>query len=197
MANMHNEIEYVFNLLENHRLKEALVQIHAMASQCSSWQLRTDVETLQTTYDLMLQYNAKGIKDPKQKDMYNKIFRSAYEMAERTHIMKNSTSSFALYYDLIRTYEHAKPHTLSELQMQLEAYTEDAATAPLIYSDANRCKSELAGIRERHEKHSTSYSKEPGFLYIGRKPKHRKPRHCSIHFWYRSMIFASSSVPSR
>ena len=24
---MHNEIEYVFNLLENHRLKEALVQI--------------------------------------------------------------------------------------------------------------------------------------------------------------------------
>ena len=90
---MHNEIEYVFNLLENHRLKEALVQIHAMASQCSSWQLRTDVETLQTTYDLMLQYNAKGIKDPKQKDMYNKIFRSAYEMAERTHIMKNSTSS--------------------------------------------------------------------------------------------------------
>ena len=26
MANMHNEIEYVFNLLENHRLKEALVQ---------------------------------------------------------------------------------------------------------------------------------------------------------------------------
>lgn len=31
---MHNEIEYVFNLLENHRLKEALVQIHAMASQC-------------------------------------------------------------------------------------------------------------------------------------------------------------------
>lgn len=64
---MHNEIEYVFNLLENHRLKEALVQIHAMASQCSSWQLRTDVETLQTTYDLMLQYNAKGIKDPKQR----------------------------------------------------------------------------------------------------------------------------------
>ena len=29
---MHNEIEYVFNLLENHRLKEALVQIHAMAN---------------------------------------------------------------------------------------------------------------------------------------------------------------------
>lgn len=64
---MHNEIEYVFNLLENHRLKEALVQIHAMASQCSSWQLRTDVETLQTTYDLMLQYNAKGIKIPNKR----------------------------------------------------------------------------------------------------------------------------------
>ena len=31
---MHNEIEYVFNLLENHRLKEALVQIHVPAGSC-------------------------------------------------------------------------------------------------------------------------------------------------------------------
>lgn len=152
MTNMYDEIEYIFNLLERHRLKEALVQIYTIATQCSNWQLRTDVEALQTTYDLMLQYNAKGMKDPKQKDMYNKIFRSAYEMAERTYTMKKSTSSFALYYDLIRTYEHTKPHTLPELQMQLEAYTEDTATAPLIYSDANRREKELAGIRERHEK---------------------------------------------
>ena len=111
MTNMYDEIEYIFNLLERHRLKEALVQIYTIATQCSNWQLRTDVEALQTTYDLMLQYNAKGMKDPKQKDMYNKIFRSAYEMAERTYTMKKSTSSFALYYDLIRTYEHTKPHT--------------------------------------------------------------------------------------
>ena len=50
---MHNEIEYVFNLLENHRLKEALVRIHAIASQCCSWQVSTDVETPQTIYELV------------------------------------------------------------------------------------------------------------------------------------------------
>lgn len=149
---MHNEIGYIIDLLESHRLKEALVQIYAIAVQCSNWQLRSDVEALQTTYDLMLQYNAKGMKDPKQKDMYNKMLRTAYELAERAHIMKNSTSSFALYYDLIRTYELAKPHSFSELQMQLEAYTEDMATTPLLYADANRCKEELAGTRDRHEK---------------------------------------------
>lgn len=31
MTNMYDEIEYIFNLLERHRLKEALVQIYAIA----------------------------------------------------------------------------------------------------------------------------------------------------------------------
>ena len=37
---MHNEIEYVFNLLENHRLKEALVQMTGYATHTSDWQLK-------------------------------------------------------------------------------------------------------------------------------------------------------------
>ena len=100
---MHNEIEYVFNLLENHRLKEALVQIHAMASQCSSWQLRTDVETLQTTYDLMLQYNAKGIKDPKQKDMYNKRKHYAHRMVFHLCFFSNGQMFCLSMSNLVRT----------------------------------------------------------------------------------------------
>ena len=33
---MHNEIEYVFNILEKHRLQKTYIQIHAMAKQSSS-----------------------------------------------------------------------------------------------------------------------------------------------------------------
>ncbi|WP_455673353.1 tetratricopeptide repeat protein [Phocaeicola sp.] len=150
--NMYDNIEDIIELIEAHRLKEALVQINALASQSSDWQLRNEIEALQTSYDLMLQYTLKGMKDPNQKKMYNTMIRTAYELADRANIRYKSTRSFAMYYDLLRTHIQAPPHSFPELQMQLEAYTEDIATAPLLYADKNRQEQELTGIRDRHEK---------------------------------------------
>lgn len=152
MIDMYDDIEDIIELIEMHRLKEALVQISALASQSSDWQLRNEIEALQTSYDLMLQYTLKGMKDPNQKEMYDKMIRTAYELADRANISNKATRSYSMYYDLLRTHQQAPPHSLSELQMQLETYTEDIATAPLLYTDKNKQEQELNSIRERHEK---------------------------------------------
>ena len=34
------------------------------ATHTSDWQLKNELEALQTSYDLMLQYTSKGMKDP-------------------------------------------------------------------------------------------------------------------------------------
>lgn len=151
MANMYDDIADIIKLIKNHRLKEALVQINALAMLTSDWQLRNEIEALQTSYDLMLQYTLKGMKDPNQKEMYLKMTRTAYELADRANIQHKATRSFALYYDRLRTHRQAPPHTFPELLMQLEAYTEDLATAPLLYHDPKRQEQELDGIRDRHE----------------------------------------------
>lgn len=148
---MDDEIAAIVKLLEAKRLKEALIRLSMMASFTTDWQLRNDVEALQTSYDLMLQYTMKGMKDPNKKDIYDKLIRRAYELTDRANIMMTLPQAHSLYYEVLRTHLKTPPHTLSELQMQLEAYTEDMGTAPLLFSDENRREQELIGIRKRHE----------------------------------------------
>lgn len=149
---MHQGIEEIINLLKERRLKEALIQINSIASQTSDWQLRSEVESMQTSYDLMLQYTLKGMKDPNKKELYDKMTRTAYELAERANIMYQSGFSYGIYYETLRKNRQGSQHSYAEFQLQLESYTEDMATAPLLYQNPTQREGELRNIRQRHEK---------------------------------------------
>lgn len=77
--------EEIIKLLDQYRLKEALSQMTGYATHTSDWQLKNELEALQTSYDLMLQYTSKGMKDPNKVEIYHKMLRTAYELADRIH----------------------------------------------------------------------------------------------------------------
>lgn len=143
--------EEINGLLGQNRLKEALSQMAVYATQTSDWQLKNEIEALQTSYDLMLQYTSKGMKDPNKGELYNKMLRTAYELTDRIYIAVQATQEYGMYYDTMRTFVQAPPHSFSELQLQLEAYTEDISTAPLIYTDETKRNNEMDAMRRRHE----------------------------------------------
>lgn len=74
-STMHEGIKDIYNLLDNKRLKEALVQLQAVSTQVPDWKLRNRIEELQETYGYMLQYARKGIQDPNRLKMYSHILR--------------------------------------------------------------------------------------------------------------------------
>ena len=78
---MYNDI---IEFLDNKRLKEALVQLTALAHEADNWQLSSEIESLQTTYSYMLQYAAQGMEDPERNKLYHQLLRTAYELADRT-----------------------------------------------------------------------------------------------------------------
>jgi ABC-type Fe3+-hydroxamate transport system substrate-binding protein len=143
--------EEIIKLLDQYRLKEALSQMTGYATHTSDWQLKNELEALQTSYDLMLQYTSKGMKDPNKVEIYHKMLRTAYELADRIHIAVQATQNYGAYYDTMRTFVQSPPHSYAELQMQLEAYTEDMATAPLIYTTEAKINEEMDAMRKRHE----------------------------------------------
>ena len=79
--------EEIIKLLDQYRLKEALSQMTGYATHTSDWQLKNELEALQTSYDLMLQYTSKGMKDPNKVEIYHKMLRTAYELADRNFVM--------------------------------------------------------------------------------------------------------------
>lgn len=143
--------EEIIKLLDQYRLKEALTKMTGYATHISDWTLKNEIEALQTSYELMLQYTSKGMKDPNKVEIYNKMLYTAYELTDRIHIAEKVIKEYKIYYETMRTFALTPPHSYAQLQLQLEAFTEDMATAPLIYSNEAKRNEEMDAMRKRHE----------------------------------------------
>ena len=148
---MYEGIEDIYRLLDAGRLKEALTQLQAISMQVNQWTLRNRIENLLTAYGYMLQYAGQGMDDPNRKSFYLQTLRTTYELTDETNIILLSAKTSATFFDRIRTFAIQPSKNYSELQLQLETYTEDVSTAPLLYHEPKRLQSELEKIDQTHE----------------------------------------------
>ena len=148
---MYEGIEDIFRLLDAGRLKEALTQLQGISAPTNQWELRNRIESTLTAYGYMLQYAAQGMDDPNRKTFYRQTLRTAYELTDITNITLLSQKTNGTYFDRIRTLSIHSAKAYAELQMQLETFTEDVSTAPLLYHDEKRLQTEMESIHSIHE----------------------------------------------
>ena len=148
---MYEGIEDIFRLLNAGRLKEALTQLQGISAPTNQWELRNRIESTLTAYGYMLQYAAQGMDDPNRKTFYRQTLRTAYELTDITNITLLSQKTYGTYFDRIRTLSIHPAKAYAELQMQLETFTEDVSTAPLLYHDEKRLQTEMESIHSIHE----------------------------------------------
>lgn len=80
---MYKEIK---ELLHTHKLKEALEKLSEYASPTDNWQMKSDIESLKTTYGFMMQYATQGMNDPERNEMYNNLLKKAFVLNEKIKI---------------------------------------------------------------------------------------------------------------
>jgi len=148
---MYEGIEDIYKLLDNGRLKEALTQLQGISAQANQWELRNRIESTLTAYGYMLQYAQQGTDDPNRKLFYQQTLRIAYELTDATDIALQALKTSTAYYDRIRTFALQPAKAYSELQLQLETFTEDVSTAPLFYHEEKRLQAEMENIYRIHE----------------------------------------------
>ena len=148
---MYEGIEDIYRLLDAGRLKEALTQLQGISAQTNQWELRHRIESTLTAYGYMLQYAGQGMDDPNRNTFYRQTLRTAYELTDVTNIALLSMKTNGTYFDRIRTLTLHPAKAYRELQMQLETFTEDASTAPLLYHDEKRLQAEMEQIHQVHE----------------------------------------------
>ena len=149
--NMYEGITDIYQLLENGRLKEALIQLQGLGLQTNRWELNNRIENTITAYGYMLQYAAQGMEDPSRNNFYLQTLRTAYKLTDTANILLLSAKESSVYYDLIRTFSIRPAKTYAELQMQLETFTEDVSTAPLLIHDKKLLQREMEKIHQTHE----------------------------------------------
>lgn len=147
-----DEEETILDLIAKHRYKEALVQIHTMASESQNGKLLSDIDELQTSYDLMLDYARKGMDDPHFKDVYDKMTIKIYDLWDMARIEKSILKAPDKYFSQIKKkYDRFNTYDYYNLQLFLESYTENMATAAGLYPDEAKREEEVEHIKLQHE----------------------------------------------
>lgn len=145
---MYNDI---IQLLDQRRLKEAFVQLGAMASETDNWDLKSDIESLQNTYGYMLQYAAQGMHDPERAKMYASLRLKGYELADRAEFITRNRKEFGYFADKFRANQVASGRSLKELADTLENINQDMDVARLTVTDKEELNRKLLELNRHHE----------------------------------------------
>ena len=80
-AEVHNTYKKILVYLTEERLKNAFEKTELLSSELQSTQYQQNLENLQTSYQLLLQYFMNGVKDPERKQIYNKLIANIFVTA--------------------------------------------------------------------------------------------------------------------
>ena len=143
--------EQIIELLDQRRLKEALIQLQALASETEDWQLSADIENIATTYNYMLQYAAQGTSDPERSKLYHLLRRNTYELTDKAEFLKACRKNSGHFADKCRYMRQNPPRTFHELHVGLESLSEDMALAGLLAGEKDGQPDTQKNLALRHE----------------------------------------------
>ena len=144
---INEQYAYIHTLLENKRLKEALMQLESLLWQCPDWGLRTRLEQLQTSHKYMLDYMRQGANDPERWNLYLKMIADAWSIADQSQLLMLDNASSRYYHEIRRTpvSPELANYGIKAILHILESFNDDLAVSGLL-SDKN-----MDAVLKRHE----------------------------------------------
>lgn len=142
-----DQYAYIRTLLEEKRLKEALMQLESLLWQCPDWELRTRLEQLQTSYKYMLEYMKQGANDPERWNVYRKLIADTWEIADRSRLLMLDNISSKYYHEVRRSPrpESLSANDLKKTILMLESFNDDLAVSGLLSDE------KIDEVLKRHE----------------------------------------------
>lgn len=134
---INEQYAHIHTLLENKRLKEALMQLESLLWQCSDWDLKAQLEQLQTTYNYMLDYMRQGANDPERWNVYRKLMADTWSIADQSRLLMLDNVSPKYFHEVRRTSHLAglPTYDLKKILYALESANDDLAISTLLSED--------------------------------------------------------------
>lgn len=98
--------------LDRKALKNAFDGLLGLISGTNQYNFQDKLDELQETYKQMLHYRVKGVQDPMQDEIYERILASAYELTDQVRLTILARQSSAEYFARKRKFQNEK-ETLS------------------------------------------------------------------------------------
>ncbi len=114
----------IYNELQSKHMIEAFAMLTTKVNSLNNWQLQEELEQAESTYNDMLSFIAKGVKDPDRHRILYGIIRTAYSINDRANaeirLKKHPTDKYC------QTYTHYKsePFDIANLRSSLEVFSQ-------------------------------------------------------------------------
>ena len=189
---INEQYAYIRTLLEEKRLKEALMQLESLLWQCPDWDLRTRLEQLQTSYKYMLEYMKQGANDPERWNLYQKMVSDTWGIADQSRLLILDNASSRYYHEVRRT---PKSPDLSNYGLKtilhiLESFNDDLAVSGLLSDE------KMDEVLKRHEDTLKFMLSEHGQTVPGLPKTRKMQKPCLPRNYFRETTYAYLSVPS-
>ena len=90
------------DFLSQGRLRDVIVELRNLSNMASNWEINEDIERLEQSYKLMLNYATMGVDDPSRDALYNDIKWDLRFLLDRVLRHKFSQDESTLYYNNVR-----------------------------------------------------------------------------------------------
>jgi tetratricopeptide (TPR) repeat protein len=118
------------------RLRDAFVQLRALAALTSDWRITDEIDRLEQTYKMMLDYAAKGNSDPGRGELYASIVAGVRCIADRACYAIERRDSPKMYYSTLRYEALQHGDTLPGLMAKYQAMAERDSAFNAILGEA-------------------------------------------------------------
>ncbi len=145
-----NRKKRIVDYLKQNRLHDAFLELKYLSESAMVWEISDEVENVEKSYRLMLDYAMQGAEDPARNSFYSEIINIVYNLLDRIVRHLLSLNEATLYYNTLR-YEQLHPNdSISRLIKSYKLVIEKTSIYNLITSNSDS-KSALETIKSKEE----------------------------------------------
>ena len=143
IQSINTQYSQICELIEQQRLKEAIALLHSYLLETQNWELTSQLEQIDTSYQYMLQYMRQGIQDPERYKLYRSLTLQTRQIAEQVHLVLLDKVSSSYFHECRRNLI-GRERPLEETLHTLESFADDLAVSRLVSGN-------LQQLLKRHE----------------------------------------------
>ncbi|MCM1021573.1 MAG: tetratricopeptide repeat protein [Muribaculum sp.] len=130
------------------RLHDAFILLRSQASELGDWKITEQIDALEQSYSMMLDYAISGSPDPERDELYSSITTNILKISEIVAHRLNIEDSPSLYYSTLRYERLQNADTLETLLTNYLKNEQQASLYNLLTSDSQQG---IAKVKENNE----------------------------------------------
>ena len=147
------------DFLNQGRLRDVIVELRNLSNMASNWEINEDIERLEQSYKLMLNYATMGVDDPSRDALYNDIKRDLRFLLDRVLRHKFSQDESTLYYNNVRYAQLHPNETIKQLIEEYSRVVDKSSLYNLIITENASVNSQVDILKEKESLEQRIFNK--------------------------------------